>query len=447
MKIKILLISLCFLFLRPAVGQSFVNSSDFELLKEYVQKRDFVNGWQVAQLNADEYLGDADFDFLYGIAALEQNNNELAVFAFERVVANKPLWLDAKYYLAKSYFRMKNYHAVLQLCNTLLTQTNSSQALISASTSLKASAQLKLDKQSVFYQQQVSLAAGYDSNINAGADEDNIYLPILGTINIKLDGTNFELNEASKENSDNFLSLNYLFSGSKALSQKSKLLFFTQADIHQFVQETDYNRITLNGSISYLQQFDNFDASVGVNIKPLWLSGDYYRTQASVNGGIKKRLSDQFLLSGDVSLGKTKNNINDNLDTNDLVLSFSGQYFMGNWRHTVALNYLEEDSQSAETTHNSSKTDSIHFNSLWLINQNWLMSGAVSWQRQKYSGEHPYFFTPQVDDMFALSTMVQFKASNELSYRLNASYQDKDSNLSLFSYQRFELGLSASLTF
>jgi hypothetical protein len=435
----VLIISFCLLICRPAVGQNFVETSDFELLKEYVQKQDFVNGWTVAQSNADEYLGDADFDFLYGITALEQNNTELAVFAFERVVANKPSWLDAQYYLAKSYFHMKNYHAVLQLCDTLITHPKSSKPLASASVSLKKSTQRKLDQQSLFYQQQVNLGIGYDSNINAGVDQDNIYLPLLDA--------NVVLDETSKENSDNYLSLNYLLSGSKALSQKSKLIFYTQANIHQFLQETDYNRITLDGSISYLQQFESFDASVGVNLKPLWFAGDYYRTKASVNGGIKKHLSDQFLLSGDISLGKTKNNINDSLDTNDLALSVAGQYFKGNFRHTVAINYLEEDSQSAETAHNSSKTDSIYFNSLWLINQNWLMSGALSWQRQKYDGEHLYYFTQRVDDMLALTTMVQFKASNVLSYRLNASYQDKDSNLSLFSYQRFDIGLSVSLNF
>lgn len=436
---KVFFMSMSLLFLPPVLGNDFSNSSDFELLKKHIQQKDFVEGWSVAQLNANEYLGDADFDFLYGITALEQNNTELAVFAFERVVANKPKWLDAQYYLAKSYFHMKNYHAVLQLCDTLIAQPNAPKPIISASTSLKKLAQKKLDQQSLFYQQQASLGFGYDSNINAGVDEDNIYLPFLNASVV--------LDNSSKENSDNYLSLNYLLSGSKALTQKSKLVFFTQANIHQFLQETDYNRITLDGSINYLQQFDDFDASVGVNIKPLWFAGDYYRTQASVNGGIKKRLAGDFLLSGDVSLGKTKNNLNDKLDTNDLVLSVSGQYFTGNWRHTAAFNYSEEDSQSAETAHNSSKTDAIHLNSLWVINQDWLMSGAINWQRQKYSGEHPFYFTQRVDDMWSLTTMVQFKASNTLSYRFNGSYQDKDSNLSLFSYQRFELGLTANLLF
>jgi len=439
MIIKTLILSICLLLIRPAMAMNFVDSNDFEKLKEYVQKQDYVNGWKVAQLNTEEYLGDVDFDFLYGIIALEKENTQLAVFAFERVVANKPLWLDAKYYLAKSYFRMKNYQAALQLCDALITQPNTSKPLFSASILLKKATQRKLDQQSLFYQQQVNIVAGYDSNINAGVDEDNIYLPLLGA--------SVALDNGSKENSDNYLSLKYLLNGSKALSQKSKLLFFTQANIHQFIQETDYNRITLNSSVSYWQQFRNFDASIGVNIKPLWFAGDYYRTQANVNGGIKKRLNEQFILSGDASLGKTKNNINNKLDTNDLALSISAQYYTGNWRHTAAINYLEEKSQSAETSHNSSKSDSIHFNSLWLINQQWLMSGALSWQRQKYSGEHPFYFTQRVDDMWAITTMLQFKASDELSYRFNASYQDKDSNLSLFSYQRFELGLSASLMF
>lgn len=439
MKKAALIIFFCLLIIRPVMAQNFVNSSDFELLKGYVKKQDFVRGWKVAQLNANEYLGDADFDFLYGITALEENHTELAVFAFERVVANKPTWLDAKYYLAKSYFRMKNYQAVLQLCDTLISQPNSSNALVSASTLLKKSTQKKLAKQSLFYQQQVNLGTGYDSNINAGVDEDNIYLPFLGA--------NVLLDETSKENSDNYLSLNYLLSGSKSLTQKSKLLFSAQANINQFFKETDYNRVTLDGSLSYLQQFKSFDASLGVNIKPLWFAGEYYRTQASINGGIKKRLTDQFLLSGNLSLGKTKNNVNENLDTNDLTLSFSGQYFTDNWRHTVAINYLEEESQSAETSHNSSESNLFHFNSLWLINQKWLMSGSLSWQRQSYNGLHPFYFTQRVDDMLALTTMVQFKASNALSYRFNASYQNKDSNLSLFSYQRYDFGLSATLSF
>lgn len=431
---------LFFLFITRAVmAQEFVKSNEFKILKDNIQKKDFVSAWQVAQLHADDYLGDADFDFLYGISALNNYNVELAVFAFERVVANKPQWLDAQYYLAKSYLMMKNYQATMQLCDALVSHPSLPKELVSATNNLKKTAQMRLEKQSLYYQQQFSAVLGYDSNLNAGVDEDNIFLPFLGA--------NVLLDDASKENSDNYLSLFYLLSGSKTLTQKSKLLFFTQTNVHQFMNETDYNRITIEGSLSYLQQFNYFDASVGVSLKPLWFSGDYYRTQASFNTGIKKYINKQWVVSGDLSLGQTQNDVNDYLDTDDLSLSVTGQYFIGNWRHSASVSYLEQESQLMQSQHNSSTSNAFNFNSLWLFDKKWLLSTSLSWQRQTYGGLHPYYLTQQVDDFFMFTSMLQFKVSDAWSYRLNANIQDRDSNLSLFSYQRIDIGLTASFDF
>jgi hypothetical protein len=421
------------------IEQAFINTSEYHSLKSSINKQEFVQAWKIAQSNADEYLGDAEFDFFYGIAALANNEFELAVFAFERVVANKPNWLDGQYYLAKSYFKMANYHSVLMLCDGIINQPNTPAQLISLSNKLKNTAQKKLAQQSLYYQQQVSVNAGYDSNINAGIDEENIFLPFLGE--------SIFLSENSKKTSDNYLAVNYQLSGSKALNQKEKLLFSTKVNIHNFVDENDYNRIILDGTVDYLRQFDSFDASVGLRVQPLWFSGDYYRTQASINTKLKKHLSQQWLIGGDFGIGKTKNNLNDNLDTNNLTLSANSQYFTGNWRHSLAASYLEEMSQSSENDHISSKLQALSFNSLWVIDSQWLMSGSLSWQHKKYQDIHPFYFTKRVDNTWMLATMVQFQQSKAIYYRLNVSVQDKDSNLSLFSYQRVDIGLSASMNF
>lgn len=419
--------------------QNFVESQEFKTLKTSIQNRDFVNAWQTAQSHADSYLGDADFDFLYGIAALENNHVEQAVFAFERVVSNKPAWLDAQYYLAKSYYYMKDYQSVIKLSDALNSQPELPKQLSSASKSLKETAQRRLAQQSLYYQQQLRADLGYDSNLNAGVDADNIFLPFLGA--------NVALNDASKENSDSYASLYYQFNGSKALTQKSKLLFFTQANLHQFINETDYNRMTFEASLSYLQQFDLFDASVGVSLKPLWFSSEYYRSQGNINAGIKKRFNEQWSLSADLSLGQTQNAVNDYLDTDDAALSITGQYFIGNWRHSASISYLNQESQSVESEHNSSQSNAINFNSLWLLSQKWLMSTSLSWQRQTYSGIQPFYLTQRVDDFLMITAMMQFKPTKAWSYRLNANVQDRNSNLSLFSYQRIDVGLTASFDF
>jgi hypothetical protein len=421
------------------MAESFKDSLHYQTLKKQIDQNNFSQAWQIAQVNADEYLGDASFDFLYGLAALNSNNIERAVFAFERVVANKPNWLDGQYYLAKAYFQMANYHAVIPLCQSIINQPNVADKLVAASGKLQQAAQTKLAQQSLYFKQFAGVSAGYDSNINAGIDKDSIYLPFLDQ--------NIALSDNSKENNDNYLALNYHLNGSKALTQKSKLLFSGQANIHHFVNESDFNRMTLAGSVDYWQQFEQFDASVGVRILPLWFAGDYYRSQTSINTNIKKQLSQQWLVAGDFALGKTINSVNDTLDTNDLLLSLGSQYFIGRWRHSVSLSYLEEMSQKGVNDHISRKSTAFSYNNIWLIDPQWLASGTLSWQHQEYQGPHPFYFTKRVDEMWQLAAMLQFQQSKEISYRFNISLQDKDSNLDLFSYQRIDIGLSASMSF
>ena len=135
------------------MADNFSDSSAYQTLKDQLDQENFAIAWKVAQVHADEYLGDERFDFLYGIAALNSGNVELAVFAFERVVANKPNWLDSQYYLAKSYFQMSNYHAVIQLCQTLIAKSIVNDNLKTASEKLLRVAHKKLAQQSLYFQQ------------------------------------------------------------------------------------------------------------------------------------------------------------------------------------------------------------------------------------------------------------------------------------------------------
>lgn len=423
----------------PVMAKQFTESEAYQALKEQLDQQNFSDAWQMAQEQADDHLGDVYFDFLYGLAALNTNNIEVAGFAFERVVVNKPSWLDGQYYLAIAYFKMANYQGVIQLCQTIITQPKTTNKLKSASQKLKQAAQKKLAQQALYFRQNVSLSTGFDSNINAGVNEDNIYLPLLGQ--------SIALSEDSKENSDSYLDLNYQLNGTKALTQKSKLLFSGQANVHNFINDNEFNRFTFDGSVSYWQQFEHFDASVGVRVQPLWFSGDYYRNQTSIHSKINKQLSQQWLISGALALGKTKNSENTYLDTDDITLSVGSDYYVDNWRHGLTFSYLEQSSDQNVNDHISRKSSALSYNNIWVIDPQWVAFGTLSWQHQTYQGAHPFYFTKRVDNMWSIAGMVQFKQSGKLSYRFNISMQDNDSNLSLFSYQRFDIGLSAMMSF
>lgn len=431
----LLLISMC----NQVFAQKFIDSENYQTLKTYIDQQNHPQAWQLAQQEANEYLGDAHFDFFYGLAALNIGEIERAGFAFERVVVNQPNWLDGQYYLAMSYFKMANYQAAIELCQTIMTQSTADNKLKLSSQKLKQAAQTKLAQQSLSVKHDLSLTGGYDSNINAGINEDDIYLPFIGQ--------RIALTAESQEQSDAYLTGNYRLKISKPLSQNSKLLMSGQANVHSFINKHDFNRIGLSGSLGYQKSFKQFDTSISIQTRPLWLAGNYYRNQTNINGKIIKQLNDQWRISTTLSRGKTVNDVNSELDTDDTSLSFSNSYDIDNFRHSLSISYFEEMTGDNTSAHISRKSTALSYNNIWIINPQWLASGTILWQHKKYQGLHPFYFTKQVDNMWLLSSMVQYSHSKMLSYRFNITAQDKNSNLSLFSYQRFDIGLTAIINF
>lgn len=439
MKITLLVVFSLLFTSSIAHAEIFRNSSTFIQLKENIQNNENKSAWLLATKLEVEHLGDVDFDFLYGLAALKVNENERAVYAFERVVANKPNWLDAQYYLASAYYSMKNYHAAIEITTLLNKAESISPKLKASAENINSSSVAALNKQSLLIQQTVNVNLGYDSNINAGTSEDNIFLPILDEEVI--------LSENSKEKSDSYLALGYHLVGSKALTQTSKLTFTGAGRLQYFNNDTEYNRATVRTNVQYHKDFAAFSGNVGFKVVPLWLDGDYYRTQYGATLGLSKSFDQQWTLSSQAFVGKSKNDINEFLNTDDASIQISMQYLMQNWRHVISMMYAQEDSQFVESQHNSRHTNAMSYLVNYAINQQWLASANISYQHQTYQYMHPFFLEKQVDDMWLFSTSIQYRDSARWSYQLSANMQNKDSNLALFSYQRAEINLSARMSF
>lgn len=107
-------------------------------LQKNIKEKSFKSAWGTASKYADDYLGEPTFDFLYGVAALANNQSEHAVFAFERITVNKPDWLDAHYLLAKANYNIANYQAAIAGSQLLVDNDNTP-------TSLKQSANELID--------------------------------------------------------------------------------------------------------------------------------------------------------------------------------------------------------------------------------------------------------------------------------------------------------------
>lgn len=196
--------------------------------------------------------------------------------------------------------------------------------------------------------------------------------------------------------------------------------------------------------VDYSKAFKNFNVNIGGHVTPLWFDGNYYRIQSSVLTGIQKSVTKSWRLASRLMLRKTNNNENELLDTDDYSLKLTSQHFFDNWRFSLSAERLVEDGQ---VDSNSRTIDSLSLNSFWLLNQQWLTAIDLSFQQHEYEGTHPYYLEEREDDVWLFSSFVQYNLSKTFSYRLNINVQDKNSNLDLFSYNRSEISLSASMNF
>lgn len=415
------------------------NAATIDKLKKEINEKDFQNAWNTAQRLKDEYLGETSFDFLYGVAALANNQAEYAVFAFERVTTNQPNWLDAQYLLAKANYQIANYQGAIDTSQQLLNNPKASVKLKESANSLLNLSQSKLNKQSFHLSQRVSLNVGHDSNINAGTTEDNIFIPLTGAT--------FPLNNDSKKNSDNYAALTYRASGSKKFSQVSQINFSGKGTTHNFQNESQYNRMFADLNFQYQHTFGFGRLSVGLKFTPLWLDDDLYRTKTMLTTNIEKQLSPKWLIAAGVDVGQTKNKNSESLNTDNISTNLAAHYFSNNLKHSFALSYADEKSDENIYHYNSQKITTVSYSNLWLINNAWLASSMVAFQQKKYQDLHPFFLEQRDDDMWLASINLQYTQSKRWSYNLNINAQDKDSNLALFSYQRSDISVTANMNF
>ena len=101
-----------------AEGESPVSEMDTLITQEQYQQ-----AFALGQENLDEWEGDPDFDYAFGLAARESGNANESVFALERVAAiatDASLRALARLELARAYFVTNNLTASENLFNAVL---------------------------------------------------------------------------------------------------------------------------------------------------------------------------------------------------------------------------------------------------------------------------------------------------------------------------------------
>lgn len=398
---------------------------------------------------ADEQAGDPDFDYLFGVSAVDSGHANDAVTALERVLAGDPSNNGARLELARAYYALgaddlaKREFNLLQTLNPPPQARNAIDQYLQA---LELKQQKKQPKPSAF----IEVGLGYDTNITAVTN--NFAAGTLQTYAIELlptDGNATLRRDAT-----------YSVAGGWSYRKPSD----------DWVYDFD-----VNGNYKGFAQYESYNtATVSANAGAGWRNGKHFfrgglTTLASWQKTEQKSLSNETVTNDRVLLGvsgqwrwdldennQTTLQLQENIlryadvevnDINQTVLSLG-------WVHAFApkvimFSNVFAGSDSAQNdlsngTNYSRNNYGLRLGGQWQADPriSLYMTGGVSKRMDKFAASRGNASLGKGEDTaIDLALGSSWQATPLWSLRGQASYNRNDSNLNLYDYSRKELSL------
>lgn len=125
-----------------------------------------------------DLAGSVDFDYVFGLAALDSGRPMKAILIFERILHVMPDFAGVRLDLGRAYFAMGNYDMAKKHFNKVLRLNPPPFAKKATQAYLDAIKRHQSRKKTLFTRY-IEIKAGYDNNINTSTDESEIYTPAL----------------------------------------------------------------------------------------------------------------------------------------------------------------------------------------------------------------------------------------------------------------------------
>lgn len=423
-------LGLLWLILSPAAqSQNIEYPKLLEQLNTLLTEKQYMQAFQLADEHTFDFGGLPEFDLLSGFAAYGDGKYQEAVFAFERVIIERPASFLARYYLALCYRKVNNLPAAInELDKVLIRPLLDEQREKADKLKFRIERQLVNKKRS--WGHSISAGLAFDSNVNSGTSEQSIVIPNLGEI---------DLFESSRETRDVGYSLSYQANYQYPISQYQ----WFKADIvlshMDFLEHNEYRRNPMSFSLSYEHKFRSAKASTTAYTRPLLVEGQDYRVESGAQFSWNQELSKYAGLVAGISYSVVTK---DEFGVQDFSrIKGSGSFIYktkviqsltGHWHQDVSDDSLYD--------YNDKDVIGMMYQLTWPISDVLISNNNMLIEQHKYLGIHPLFLEKRDETLTMFSSQLIFNSSEKIKVKLHLNVQNKSSNLKLYSFNRAELG-------
>lgn len=407
-------------------------------LSELIKSGQFEQAYNDAQDLRAEQEGDPDFDFLYGLAALESGKSGEAVFAFERVILQQPWNHRAHLELARTYYQLRDFDAARNEFDLVLNQNPPASVAVRIKSFISDIQQREAQLQRR-YLLQFDTLMGYDSNINSATENREVFLPIFGQV---------PLNESSRAVGDEYYEYTLALSFEKWRHKTQKYFLALDFKNRDNLSSQDYDLLNANlrGGIAW--EWQHYGLSLPLSLKKIWLNQQDYRDDLALGLEWKKTVGSNTLFSLVTQWGPQRYNTKEqtirdaNVAMLGLNVQFNGLALRSMVQSTVYYAAEKVIDQQYELHSRDYSGLRLQWNSK--ITSRHRLSVLLGAQFSQYLGENPFFIKTRQDIYQDLSLQWHWQLSKRWRYSTQFDTAMNQSNISLYEYRRNQFSLAAS---
>jgi tetratricopeptide (TPR) repeat protein len=411
-------------------------------LNDLVTRGRYEEAYAFALENLDEYEGAPEFDFLYGLAAMDSGRPTEAVFALERIAYTYPDQQRVKLELARAFYLTNNLPAARQLFTEVLDTdpTPNVQANIQAFLTEIDSREENLRGTLTWY---VNSGIGNDSNINSATELGVIPTPI-GDVELSSNGQSID---------DSYADIGGGVSYAKPFSKTSALTASANYTQHNNFSTSAFDLDVLAADVGYAHVVkETMRFSYGARVQRVDLDGEHFQDSASAITSWQRSPGDGWsqALTGAYTQVRFDDGINANAsfrDVNQVLLSGVLGKTSGNFFHSVSAYVGDESAVKSLGKNNAQQFYGIAFSEQFQFRPAHIPYFRISLHHSENQARDPIFNIEREDDTFSTSLGWVWRANRNINLTTDVTYTDNDSNLDLYAYDRVKYQTSLRYQF
>ncbi len=393
--------------------------------KTSLRNNDADGAYQLLAAHEVNYTGVEAYDYLLGVAALDSGRPGEAIFSLQRLAVSNPEFSGARLELARAYYEVGDNELARTEFERIMTEDPPDNVRTAVTDYLDA-----IDNRARAYQTSlqyyVDLGAGYDDN-PAAATADEQFLSFF------LDDKNVEQSSSFAEVTAGALYTRPLTPDSQ-LALTGKLAHRSHPSAHY----VDPTSAEIGAMVNWTKGSNM--GSVGATGMLFRLDGESNKHDLGLAASYSRIFSDSWSLDVYGRAGQMR--FEDELEVQDI-----DQWMVGlGFTHTgeasrLSVGFIAQEDDAQETGSPFS-SDGVGFRASGI----WVRPGGRSYSLEaiaiKTEFDDPFFGFDREDDLYSVTFGTTFDRfpNRDWSLTLRFTYSEKDSTVSLYEFDRIEVG-------